>query len=337
MRQHIILLVWIGMIFPVFADEPRRFEFEEPHMGTKFRIVLYAKDRETADAAAKASFARIAELNRTMSDYLADSELSLLCRQNAKTLAGPVVVSTDLLTVLAKAHEVSTLSNGAFDVTIGPVVKLWRQSRKDRRLPDDEVLKEALSRVGYQKLKINVTNKTVELLTPGMQLDLGGIAKGYAADECLKIIAKHGITQALVAASGDIAVSDAPPGRPGWKVEIGRLPGSKGEAKFVWLKNAAISTSGDEVQFVEITGTRYSHIVNPKTGIGLTGRRSVTVIAQHGIDADSLTKMASILPPTDVLAIVNKRPGIHASITVRHEDHDVTTESPEFHRLLVKD
>ncbi len=337
MRPAVILLTGLLGISTGRAEDPARFEFEEPHMGTKFRVVVYAKDRATADAAAKEAFARVADLNRTMSDYSADSELSKLCAKSAKTPAGPVNVSDDLFAVLAKAQEVSALSDGSFDVTIGPVVKLWRQARKDRRLPDPDVLKEALSRVGYRKMELDGKAKTVNLTVAGMQLDLGGIAKGFAADECLKVIAKHGIMRALVAASGDIAVSDAPPDRQGWKVAIGRLPGSTTEPRYVWLKNAAISTSGDEIQFVEIAGVRYSHIADPKTGLGLTGRRSVTVIARRGIEADSLTKMASILPAEKALAAIDKIAGAATLIVVLTEKGEQATESKGFGKWVAKE
>jgi len=337
MRQIAIILLGLVGFSTVRAEEPERFEFEEPHMGTKFRIVLYAADRATADVAAKAGFARVAELNRIMSDYLPDSELSKLCAKSEKTPAGPVVVSDDLFVILARANEISAISEGSFDVTIGPIIKLWRQARKDRRLPDPEVLKEALARVGYQKMKLDPKAKTVDLTVAGMRLDLGGIAKGHAADECQKVLAKHGITRSLVAASGDIAVSGPPPGKPGWKVAIGKLPGSKGEAKYVWLKNAAISTSGDEVQFVEIAGVRYSHIADPKTGLGLTGRRSVTVIAKKGIDADSLTKMASILPADKVLPAIEQIEGTVALIVVLTESGEDVRESKGFDKWLARD
>jgi len=337
MRSALIVVAGLLGFSVARAADPTRYEFEEPHMGTKFRIVLYAEDRPTADAAAKESFARVAALNRVMSDYSADSELSNLCAKSAKAPAGPVKVSDDLFTVLAKAQEVSKLSDGSFDVTIGPVVKLWRQARKDRRLPDPDVLKEALSRVGYQKMELDPAAKTVNLTVAGMQLDLGGIAKGYAADECLKVIAKHGVTQALVAASGDIAVSKAPPDRPGWKVAIGKLPGSAAETKYVWLTDAAISTSGDEVQFVEIAGVRYSHLADPKTGLGLTGRRSVTVIAKRGIEADSLTKMASILPAAKVIPAIDLIGGAATRIVVLTETGEEVKESKGFGRWVVRE
>ncbi len=297
------LLCVFALALPSPAADPARFEYEEPHMGTKVRIVLYTADKATADAAAKAAFARVAELNRIMSDYDPNSELSTLWERSFLKPAGPKKVSDDLFFVLAKGKEVSELSDGAFDVTIGPVVRLWRQVRKDRRLPDPDVLKAALDRVGYKKMELDPKAKTVDLKVAGMMLDLGGIAKGYAADEGLKVLAKHGIASALVAASGDIAVSSPPPGKAGWRVDIAPLPGTK-EPRQVLLTDAAISTSGDSEQFVEIAGTRYSHIVDPRTGLGQTGRRSVTVIARRGIEADSLTKAAALLPAARAVAAI---------------------------------
>jgi thiamine biosynthesis lipoprotein len=318
------------------AAEPGRFEYEEPHMGTKFRIVLHAPDKATADKAAKAAFARVAELNQIMSDYLPDSELMRLCRKSDKEPAGPVKVSDDLFFVLSKAREVSELSDGAFDVTIGPVVRLWRQVRKDRRLPDADELKEALRKVGYKKVELDPTAKTVSLKAAGMRLDLGGIAKGYAADEGLKAVAKFGITSALVAASGDIAVSGPPPGRPGWRIDIAPLPGSKDERQLV-LKDAAVSTSGDAEQFVEIAGVRYSHVVDPRSGLGLTGRRSVTVVARRGIEADSLTKMASILPADQAVAAIEKVKGAAALVVVKTARGEEAKQSKGFAGFLAKD
>jgi thiamine biosynthesis lipoprotein len=318
------------------ASELQRFEYEEPHMGTKFRVVLYALDKATANKAAKAAFARVAELNKIMSDYINDSELMKLCKQSEKEPVGPVNVSDDLFFILSKAKEVSELSDGAFDVTIGPVVKLWRQARKERQLPDAEVLKAALTRVGYKHMELDDKAKTVSLKVAGMQLDLGGIAKGYAADEGLKAIEKHGITSALVAASGDITVSKSPPGRDGWVVDIAPLPGSKEERQLL-LVDASVSTSGDSEQFVEIGGVRYSHIVDPRTGIGLKGRRSVTVIARRGIQADSLTKMASILPAEKAIEKIEAIEGAATLIVVKKEKGEEVKQSKRFEKWLVKD
>lgn len=336
MLRSSVGLSLLAVALPAAAADPARFEYEEPHMGTTFRVVLYALDRATADAAAKATFARVADLNRIMSDYSADSELSLLCAKSASKPAGPVKVSDDLFFVLNKGREVSELSEGAFDVTIGPVVRLWRQSRKDRRLPDAEVLKAALDRVGYQKMALDPKAKTVDLKVVGMQLDLGGIAKGFAADEGLKVLARHGITSALVAASGDIAVSGPPPGKAGWRVDIAPLPGSK-DPRQLLFKDAAVSTSGDAEQFVEIAGTRYSHVVDPKTGLGQTGRRSVTVVARRGIEADSLTKMAALMPAERAVAVIEKIDAAATRIVVKSATGQEVTQSKRFVGWLAKD
>ena len=186
-----------------------RYTFSEPHMGTRFRIIVYAPDQDTARKAAKDAFARIASLDATMSDYDPTSELMRLC---AKAGGPPVPVSAELFFVLSRAQEVSRQSDGAFDVTVGPVVKLWRQARKLRKLPDPEQLAEARALVGWRNVRLDKDKRTVQLLKAGMQLDLGGIAKGYAADEALAVLKKHGLDRALVAAGGDIAVSGPPPG-----------------------------------------------------------------------------------------------------------------------------
>jgi FAD:protein FMN transferase len=285
------------------GEEPAlsRFSFTEPHMGTRFQVIVYAPDEGAARKAAKAAFARVAELNGIMSDYEATSELMRLC---ARAGGPPVPVSAELFFVLSRAQQVSRQSDGAFDVTVGPVVRLWRRARRTHKLPDPEKLAAARALVGYQNVRLDERARTVQLKKAGMQLDLGGIAKGCAADEALAVLKKHGITSALVAAGGDIAVSRPPPGTEGWKVAIAPLPGEKGAGRHLLLRDAAVSTSGDAEQYVEIDGKRYSHIVDPRTGLGLVGRMSATVVAKKGIDSDSLTKVACVLGPERGLKII---------------------------------
>jgi thiamine biosynthesis lipoprotein len=259
-----------------------------------------------------------------------------LCERSAIKPAGPVAVSDDLFTVLARGQDVAKLSGGAFDMTVGPIVRLWRQARKDRLLPDEEERGAALKRVGYQKMDLDPKAKTVDLKVPRMLLDLGGIAKGYAADEGLKVLARHGIASALVAASGDIAVSGPPPGKPGWRIDIAPLPGAKEKRQLV-LKDAAVSTSGDSEQFVEIAGVRYSHVVDPRTGLGLTGQRSVTVVARRGIEADSLSKVASILPADEAVQKIESVPGAATWIVVKMTKGEEAKESKGFAQWVAKD
>ncbi len=300
-------------------------------MGTTFRIVLYASDKDCAKKASDAAFARVAQLDGMMSDYKQDSELMLLCKKFATEIGDPVNVGDDLFFVLQKADELSKMSNGAFDVTVGPVVQLWRLARRTQQLPDAKEFASARAKVGYKKVKLDAAKKTVQLLTPGMQLDLGGIAKGYAADEALRVLRdKFGIKQALVAASGDIACGDPPPGEDGWKVDIAPIAKSQ-KPRTLKLANAAVSTSGDLEQFVEIGGVRYSHLLDPKTGLGLTGRRSVTVIAPNGITADSMTKAVSVLPVEQALKLVEDTSGTATYIVVLGKDaKPVVTASKRF-------
>jgi thiamine biosynthesis lipoprotein len=317
---------------PVSDQALNRFEYAEPHMGTRFKIVLYAPNTSSADQAAKAAFERITVLDKMLSDYRDDSELMQLCQ---KAVHKPFQVSEELFFVLSRAQEISRLSDGAFDVTVGPVVRLWRRARKSQQPPDPAKLAEAHALVGYTNVRLGHVDRTVELLRPGMQLDLGGIAKGYAADEALTVLRRNGIDQALVAAGGDIAVSNAPPGTKGWRIGIAPLeiPNEK-PSRYLQLHNAAVSTSGDAEQYVEIGGIRYSHIVDPKTGRGLVGRQSVTVVAPRGVLADGLTKVVSVLGPKRGFEIVENLEGV-ASLVVQKADNGTESfESRRFRNFL---
>ncbi len=317
------------------AAEPalQRFEYAEAHMGTKFRIVLYSPDEPTASKAAKAAFARVAELNRIMSDYDPTSELMRLCKQNAEKAGAPVKVSPELFFVLSKGQEVARQSDGMFDMTVGPLVKLWRQSRLTQRLPDEKALADARGRTGYEHLELNEKERTARLLVPGMQLDLGGIAKGYAGDEILAVLNKHGITRAMAVAGGDIVVGDSPPDSDGWTINVAPLTKAK-PAYTLCLQNAAVSTSGDKEQFTLINGVRYSHIVDPRTGLGQIGRRMVTVIAPKGILADSMTKAVALLEPEKVKELIEKTEGAAALIVRKSDSGEEVLETPRLAKYL---
>jgi thiamine biosynthesis lipoprotein len=308
-------------LLPALADEPalKRYEFSEPHMGTLFRIVVFAKDEGAAREATKAAFARVAQLNAIMSDYQSTSELMRLC---AKAGGGPVKVSGELFYVLSRARRVSRESGGAFDVTVGPVVRLWRRARRTQLLPDPEKLKAARAVVRWKLVELDEKERTVRLAKPGMQLDLGGIGKGYAADEGLAVLARHGLTRALVAAGGDIRVGEPPPGRPGWAVAIAPVDAKKEGPRYMTLSRAAVSTSGDAEQYVEIGGKRYSHIIDPRTGLGLAGRMSATVVAPDGITADSLTKVVAVLGADKGFKVLQTYKGVSGRL-VRKTDGEV--------------
>lgn len=321
-------LMTCGLLVATLATAPKlhRYEFTETEMGMPFRIILYAPDEATANAAVKAAWQRIHDLNGVMSDYDPQSELSRLSQSAGSGTAVPV--SADLWRVLSFAQGLAVRSKGGFDVTVGPLVKLWRRTRREKELPSPERLAEARAAVGYQFLRLNEADRTVELLRSNMRLDLGGIAAGYAVDEALAVLRKQGASSALVDASGDIGVSDPPPDVAGWKIGIAPLAPDKPPSRYLLLANAAVTTSGDAFQYVEIQGVRYSHIVDPRTGFGLTRRSAVGVVARDCITADSYATAVSVLGPKLGLELIEQTPAA-AALIVQAADVKETSAAPQ--------
>jgi FAD:protein FMN transferase len=284
----------------------QRFEFEQPQMGVPFRITFYSGNVHQANAAAEAVFRRVSELNAIMSDYETDSELSKLSRSSEED-SPEVKVSDDLWKVLAASQKLSRETGGVFDITIGPAVALWRKARREEQLPDPVRLENARAKVGFANLVLDEKTHTARLLKRGMRLDLGAIAKGYAADEALKTLRRHGITRALISISGDLAIGDPPPGEKGWRVEIIGYDQVDGPpSALVLLSNCGVSTSGDLSQRVEINGVRYSHVVNPFTGIGITNHALATVIAKNDMMADALDTTFTMLNTREALELAGR-------------------------------
>ena len=270
------VLVAVGAGEAVAAE---RYEFTEVKMGAPFKLVFYADDEEAADRAAAAAFRRVDELNMIFSDYEPESELSRLSR--ASPTKEPIKLSDPLWEILVRAQSLSEASDGAFDVTVGPYVRLWRRARCGTRVARCGGAGQGArrGRISTPAARSERTHRCARCA--GMLLDLGGIAMGYTVDEVLKVLAAQGIRQALVDGSGDIGVGDPPPGKAGWTIGIAPPSADTPPTRYVTLAHAAITTSGDVFQHVEIAGVRYSHIVDPKTGLGLTDRSSVTLIARR--------------------------------------------------------
>ena len=308
-----------------------RFHFKGAHMGTLFEITLYATNREWATTAATAAFERINTLEDILSDYQADSELSML---RSSTVGHPVSVGQDLFEVLRRSEEFSKRSGGAFDCTVGPYVRLWRFSRKRGTLPGAAELQEARGLVGYRYLRLDFRKHTVTLLRPGMRLDAGGIAKGYAADEALKVLKGMGVDRALVAASGDIAIGRPPPGQVGWKVGVSGIDSKTNIlTRNLILSNAAVSTSGDTEQSIEIGGIRYSHIVDPRTGLGLTHRVQATVIGPNATTTDAAATAVCILGRKAGAAFIKSLPNCGVLVITREGGHEEVYASPRVRQL----
>jgi thiamine biosynthesis lipoprotein len=304
---HCLLGLILSIVAPVTVQPStlHRYEAVEPHMGTLVRITLFAPGEQPAREAFHAAFARIATLDRTLSDYRPDSELNQVARN---AVGHPVGVSDDLFAVLSASQELAEATDGAFDVTQGPVVRLWREARETRRVPESAALQEAASRSGFRKLHLDPAGKTVRLDQAGMALDVGGIGKGFAASAAVEVLERLGVGRALVAVSGDLAFSGPPPGQRGWRIKVhAEDPSAVGVPDVLELTNAAVSTSGSTEQHLDVDGRRYSHIIDPSSGLGLVDDITVTVIARRGLEADGLDTAVSVLGLSRGLALVERR------------------------------
>jgi thiamine biosynthesis lipoprotein len=288
-----------------------RYEYAKMIMGVEARIILYAPDEGTARAAAGDAFRHMEHLEDVMSDYRPGSELMRACRE---AVAGePVSISDELYRVLARAQSISAASDGAFDVTVGPLVRLWREARAEGRLPKPGAIEEARRRVDWRAMVLDLRHQTMTLMRPGMQLDLGGIGKGYAAAEALAALRRRGMDRCLVDLGGDLALGEPPPGRSGWRIAV--RSGWWGEgSSMLELARIGVATSGDTRQYLELGGEHYSHIIDPRTGWGLTNRIAVTVIAPDAATADALASAISVLGEEDGPGLLERFPGASALV-----------------------
>ena len=316
---------------PVFAQQ--KYIFEQPKMGSPFTITVYAPDAATAENAAAAAFRRADTLNSLLSDYIDSSEINRLSATSGQGRYVPV--SAYLFNILQRGVEAAQLSNGAYDISVGPVVKLWRKARKLKQFPDADSLRIALSKTGYKYIHLDSTHQSVWLEKPGMQLDIGGLGKGYVAQLALQVLQQAGLHMAMVNAGGKIVTGDAPPGKQGWLIGINR-PGDKQDIlpQMLLLQNNAIATSGDIYQYVELDGKRYSHIINPATGIGLTRSKNVTAIAQDGTTADWLSTACSVLSLSKSMQLIARFTGGALLVTEKRKNKVVQKQSALFKHYL---
>ncbi|HSJ63483.1 MAG TPA: FAD:protein FMN transferase [Gemmatimonadaceae bacterium] len=299
----------LALVAPPADAQLLRYEFSELHMGMRVRMVVYTPNEAEARDAVRSAFGRIAALEDILSDWRPSSELRRL-----GTLAAGVraTLSVELCTVLGAALDLARRTGGAFDPTVGPFVALWREARRTGRMPADEALEHARSRAGWQRVRLDTASCTVTFDADSVRLDLGGIAKGYILDEALRTLEMRGVRRAMVEAGGDIVVGDAPPGQHGWAIVAPHdEPALAARARA--LVRAAIATSGDTEQSVTIDGVRYSHVVDPRTGLGLTRGVMATVIAQDGLTTDGLATALTVLG-AEGLAIIPAYPGAVAAL-----------------------
>jgi thiamine biosynthesis lipoprotein len=278
-----------------------RYSYSHHAMGCEARVVLYAPDEVTATRAAEAAFARIDAIEQALSDWRDDSDAERLCGAAGQ---GPQAVSADLRDCLTRAVELSVLSEGAFDPTIGAVTRLWRRAKREQRMPSADELAAARALVGVQHLTLHADGK-VEIHTRGVRLDFGAIGKGWACDRALDTLAAHGITSALVELGGDLACSAPPPGRTGWTISAGN--GTQAEDARLSVAHCGVATSGDDAQGWLVDGQRLSHIVRPQTADALRNTSRVTVVAANGADADALATAVEVLGTEKGADLAQKR------------------------------
>jgi FAD:protein FMN transferase len=271
------------------SDNPTRLERSADAMGTSFIIEMYGVSERQMKKAAEQAFAEVHRLDRMLSNYIDGSELS---RVNKCAAKGPVKVSREFLDLLNACERYSQASDGTFDITVGPLMKVWGFYKGSGRLPSREEIQVALENVGYQNLDLDSTNLTVRFKKPGVDLDPGGVGKGYAVDHMAAVLVRNGVDSALISAGGSsIYAIGAPPADPrGWHIRIRDPKEERRTAAEVYLKNGSISTSGNYEKFFWANGRRYSHIMDPRTGYPSRGMLSVSIVSPRTLDSEIWAK-----------------------------------------------
>ena len=306
MKPFIYTIALLVFSTPFLKAQTRKFSYSEMKMGSAFNLIIVSTDSNKANHLARKSYELVDSLSHIFSNYDSSSELSKI---NASAGLLPYKMSRAMLDLVQKSQYAYRQSKGAYDISIGPLSTLWRNARKTKLFPEASTVIATKKLVGFAQVKINKRLGTIFLPSAGMQLDFGGIAKGYIAGWVINYLKANGIQQALADAGGDIVMSGAPLNQKGWLIGV-NLPETTDELlnKKLQLSNCSVATSGDVFQFIEDKGVKYSHIINPLTGYGVTNLRNVTIIAKTGATADWLATACSILPIKEAkqLAISNQ-------------------------------
>lgn len=291
-RPALAAVVGLFLLFPppaIPGTELLRLEKSADAMGSTYSIAVYGSDRVRMEAAIEAAFDEVRRLDDLLSNYKPASEWSEVNRDAAQK---PVKVSAELFQLLQDCVEYSRQSEGAFDISVGPLMKVWGFYKGTGHLPHRPEVAAAMAKVGYRYLQLDPANRTVRFLRPGMELDPGGIGKGYAVDRMVDVLRRNGVRIALVAGSGSsIYGMGAPPDEPkGWAVQIKDPWDQKKTVAEVWLKDMSLSTSGSYEKFFRAEGKVYAHIMDPRTGYPAQGTVSVSVLAPRTLDSEAWAK-----------------------------------------------
>lgn len=293
-------------------QELTKYTYEQVHFGNiPVELTLYASDERAAFEAALAAFQRVKELAASMSDYELDPPSAL--NRIAAEAPRPVPVPRELFAALQRAVELHEVTGGAFDVTAKPFVQLWRTSRKLGALPPKHRIANARRYVDVASLALDADARTAALRKQGMWLDLGGLAKGLIGDEVVALLKRRGIPRCRYRAGGDMVFGAPPPDAEGWQVTVPDLlvegPDEVRRPLAFVAADSAASVSGDVYRFVEIDGVRYAHVIDPRTGLGVTERRVTCVRGPRGVDTDPLATAGLVLAPERWQAALAQVPG----------------------------
>lgn len=290
MKTFVIALA-IAWIRPIHADIPPaiRVEASRDAMGGTFTVVAYHADRNRAEGAIGQALEEAARLDHLLSNYRPSSEWSKVNRQAAQ---GPVAVSEELYALLKACQSYSAASDGAFDITVGPLMKIWGFYKRDGKIPHRAEIRTAMENVGYRQIQLDDRDRTVRFARSGVEMDPGGIGKGYAVDRMVEVLKQEGITSAFITAatSSTYGLGSPPSEKRGWRVSIRHPREASKQVEEVFLRDQSLSTSGSQEKFFEAGGRIYSHIMNPATGYPSEGRLQVSVLAPRTIDSEAWTK-----------------------------------------------
>jgi len=335
----LIILLCASLVIATyfFVKSKQRVEIDSGYrlvMGTFAHIIAVAHDSGTANKSIEAAFGQLHSIEELMSYHRDDSELAGINRNAFKE---PVKISSQTFEVLQQAIEFSKLSDGAFDVTVGPLMDLWRKAGEANTVPSDDKLAEARAKVGYEKVILDVNETTVRFAVEGMKLDLGGIAKGYAIDKAIEAMQNCGATAGLVDVGGNIRCFGKPKGKPYWRIGLQDpnenlgfqisdfgFPAEAGKPLLILkLNDAAVATSGHYRRFALIEGKRHSHIIDTTTGSSSDKLASVTIIAKDATTADALSTAVIVLGAEKGIALIEKLPETEAILITSEPKYEI--------------
>jgi len=279
-------------------------------------------DRGDCHRAMKLAFEEIRRIDSLMNVYGENSEIS---RINRASGGSAVEVSADTLEVIERSLQYARLTNGALDVTVAPLMELWGFGGDSNQIPPDNQLEKTLSLVNYKKIIVDKNRSTIRLASPGMKIDVSGIAKGYAVDRAVQVLKQAGIQSALVNAGGDIYAIGSPQGRGAWRIGIRHPRDAADLLGIVELKNEAIATSGDYENFFEVNGKRYCHIMDTKTGKPVIGIISVTIVADNTAEADALATAIFPLGAEGGMKLIESIKGVDGIIVIGEKNGAMET------------